>query len=126
MQVTGNGALHPGVLGPDSHSHRKGPDTHHVVCLVKDHNRPLQVDAVCPAALRGERMQDWRCTGQPQASGPQGQAGEGETEAQPSPAESHTAGDTRRGPLTLLQGGGWSGRQVLPTITELDVRGPSQ
>lgn len=73
MQVTGRAAPPPGVLGPDSRGPRKsqgagrgggwtgdggqgaeageGPDTHHIVSLIEDHNCPLQVDAVCPAAL---------------------------------------------------------------------------
>lgn len=30
------------------------PDTHHVVSFVENHNCPLQVNAVCPAALQQE------------------------------------------------------------------------
>ena len=32
-------------------------DTHHIVSFVENHDRPLQVDAVCPATLQQERKE---------------------------------------------------------------------
>lgn len=45
------------------------PDTHHVVSFIEDHDRPLQVDAVCPATLRQEGREQGCSAGSPPASG---------------------------------------------------------
>lgn len=61
-----HGATYPGLPGPDSQDAgiwtggrglREGHlNTHHIVSFIKDHNGPLQVDAVCPATLeQGEK-----------------------------------------------------------------------
>lgn len=46
------------------------PATHHVVSFVEDHHRPLQVDAVRPAALQREGKGAELGAGQPAPSGP--------------------------------------------------------
>lgn len=60
----------PSLLGPDSGAQgsgqdgpavlceegnvRRPPDTHHIVSFIKDHDRPLQVNAVCTTTLQQE------------------------------------------------------------------------
>lgn len=80
MRVTDRAAPYPGLFGPDRRGHRGWaevcrkawgasgghPDTHQVVSFVKDHDRPLQVDAVCPATLqKGGKKQGWYWAGKP-------------------------------------------------------------
>lgn len=78
-------------------------DTHHVVSFVENHDRPLQVDAVCPATLQQE--------GKEAGLEPRGtrQAGEGPrataTWLYP-PPRSWTSGPTHTMPATQPRGGG--------------------